>query len=369
MDFVCKRLQLGPSGHYDWIKRREEFWVRGSAGIGIGVVGLGSIGLKHAQVLAKLDEGVRLVAASGGTAETLAEAGHPDAQHCSPDEVIAHPEVDIVVLCTPSGWHGDQALAALHAGKHVVVEKPLAVDVETAEEVVRLADEKQRFVSVISQRRLEPTSLYVKHQLAAGSIGRPVLGETFCHWHRDDAYYAHAAWRTDQRQGGGSLMNQGLHNVDLLAWLLGPVARITAQYGTLGHSMSAEDTTVATLRFSSGALGLVATSTATPPGRPAVLSLFTSAGSAEFADGDPIRWEFPNVPPPGPSATAGSGAADPAAIGLAGHLTQWRDIVDAFRSGRRPAVSARDGLATVRLLCGIYEAAETGREVCLEESR
>ncbi|WP_211659169.1 Gfo/Idh/MocA family protein [Phytoactinopolyspora halophila] len=339
--------------------------------IGVGIVGMGSIGVRHAEVLAKLDAPVRLVAASGGAAEVLSRTGHPGARHCAPDEVIAHPDVEIVVLCTPSGLHGSQALAALDAGKHVVVEKPLSVDVATAEEVVRRAERQDRFVSVISQRRLEPVSQYLKQQLDAGNLGRPVLAETFCHWFRDDAYYARAAWRTRQDQGGGSLMNQGLHSVDLLAWLMGPVIAVTGQCGTLGHAMDAEDTTVATLRFASGALGLVATSTATPPGQPATMTLMTSKGSAEFADGSPVRWEFAGIEAPvSPGAGgAGSGAADPLAIGDAGHLAQWQDIVDAYRSGRQPAIGARDGLATVRLLCAIYDAAETGREVELPAAR
>ncbi len=289
--------------------------------------------------------------------------------HVSPDEVVAHPDVDLVVLCTPSGVHGEQTLAALRAGKHVVVEKPLSVDIASAEEVVRVADEQNRFVSVISQRRLEPQNQYVKRHLDAGDLGRPVLGEAFVHWFRDDAYYAHASWRKRQDQGGGSLMNQGLHSVDLLAWMMGPVTHVSAQYGTLGRRMDAEDTTVATLQFASGALGVVVTSTATPPGEPAAMKLFTSAGSAEFVNSGVSSWGFRDVPPPPePESGPGSGAADPAAIGLAGHLAQWQDIIDAYRTGRAPAIGARDGLATVRLLCGIYEAAETGRTVALERS-
>ncbi len=331
---------------------------------------MGSIGLRHLEAISALG-GVRLVAASGGTATALAEAGQPDARYCAPEEVLSHPEAEIIVLCTPSGLHGEQALAALRANKHVVVEKPISVDVASAEEIVRLAAQRSRFVSVISQRRLEPQNQYLKRLLEEGSLGRPILGETFCHWHRDDEYYAHATWRTEQHSGGGSLINQGLHSVDLLAWLLGPVTSVTAQYATLGREMDAEDTTVATLRFSSGALGLVGTTTAAPPGRPAALALFTSAGSLEFANSDVVRWDVDGVPGPSDqtAGTAGSGASDPRAIGLTGHLTQWCDILTAYRTGRQPAVSAQDGLDTVRLICGIYQAAETGREVTMEVGR
>nr|WP_281353672.1 Gfo/Idh/MocA family oxidoreductase [Phytoactinopolyspora mesophila] len=333
------------------------------------MVGMGSIGLRHVEVLGELDGAVRLVAVSGGTAAELVESGQSDVRHGAPEEVISHPDVDLVVVCTPSGLHGHNVLRALHAGKDVVVEKPLSVDVESAEEIVRVADDLGRFVSVISQRRLEPQNQHLKRLLAEGRLGRPVLGETFCHWYRDDDYYSQAGWRTQQDQGGGSLMNQGLHSVDLLAWLMGPVTHVTAECATLGRDMNAEDTTVATLRFASGALGLVATSTATPPGLPATMSVFTSKGTAELNNGTVVRWEFAGQPAPAPasegSGPTGSGAADPLAIGQAGHLAQWRDIVEAYRTGRAPAVTARDGLATVKLLCGMYEAARTGRQVRL----
>lgn len=330
----------------------------------IGIVGLGSIGVTHARVLAGFGGEATVVAASGGPPGRLAEAGFPDAAHVGADEVIAHPDVDVVVICSPSGAHGRQTLAALRAGKHVVVEKPLAVTVDEAAEAVRVAADRGRLLTAIAQRRLEPQHVALRALLSSGALGRPVLGETFVHWHRDDAYYAHAPWRPKMAEGGGSLMNQGLHNVDLLNFLLGPVTDVTAQYATLGHDgMEAEDTTVATLRFASGALGLAATSTATPPGDPARLAIYTSGGTVELTHADITRWEFSGVDRPAAASGTASGAADPAAIGLAGHRAQWRDILDALRDGRPPAVTGEDACDTVRLLCAIYESARTGRTV------
>ena len=158
-------------------------------------------------------------------------------------------------------------------------------------------------------------------------------------------------------------MNQGVHNVDLLRWLCGPVAEVTAQYGTLGHSIDAEDTTVATLRFASGALGMVSTSTATPPGSAATLTLHLDRGVIELGQGSIVRWEIEGVPAPATASQIVSGAADPTAIGIAGHVEQWRDILEAIGAGRPPAITAADGAETVRLLCAIYRAAELGRAV------
>jgi predicted dehydrogenase len=330
------------------------------ARVRIGIVGLGSVGRTHARALARI-EGVELVAVSGGAGTDLAELGWPDAERTSHGALLARTDLDLVAICGPSALHAQQAIAALRAGSNVVVEKPLALTVADAEAVVATARETGRLVSVVSQRRLEPQHQYLKARLAAGDLGRPVLGEAFLHWHRDDAYYAHAAWRSKQDEGGGSLFNQAVHNVDLLSWLLGPVEDVTAHYGTLGHSIETEDTTTATLRFANGALGVVVSTTATRPGDPARLAIYTSKGAIELANADVTRWDVPDVPPPPTPGQAPSGARDAAAIGVVGHETQWRDVVGALRDDREPAVTADEGLATVRLLCAIYEAAETGR--------
>lgn len=331
--------------------------------IGVGIVGMGNIGTMHARALRDLDERAALVAYSGAhraSEETL--AGWP-AVHVSPEEVIGSAEVDVVAICSPSGSHAALALAALEAGRHVVVEKPLAVRVEDAVRIADTARERGLTVSMISQRRFEREHAQLKAAVDAGALGDLRLVTTHVHWYRDDDYYRAAAWRTSMAEGGGSLMNQGVHNVDLLRWLCGPVESVTAQYGTLAHSMDAEDTTVATVRFASGALGVITTTTATPPGSPATIALHGSRGSVELAQGEVLRWEVPGTPSPGSGVAPASGAADPLAIGHVGHLTQWREILSAVEGTAPTPVDADDAVETVRLLCAIYEAAATGRVV------
>lgn len=335
--------------------------------VGVGILGLGGIGLTHARALGELAPEVQLRAFSGGDSARAAEAGWPDARQVEADELAGTPGVDVVAICSPSEQHAAHALAALDAGKHVVVEKPLALRVSDAERIVALAAERNAVAAVISQRRLEPEYAALHEALASGSLGRIRLATTQVHWWRDEAYYQAAPWRTAMAGGGGSLMNQGVHNVDLLRWLCGPVAEVTAQYGTVAHAMDAEDTTVATVRFASGALGMISTSTATPPGSPATITLHTDRGVVELGQGEVLRWEVEGVPAPTAASGIGSGAADPRAIGIAGHVQQWRDVLAAIRTGVPPVVSAADGAETVRLLCAIYQAAETGRAVRPEE--
>ncbi|WP_265520416.1 Gfo/Idh/MocA family protein [Oerskovia flava] len=330
---------------------------------GVGVVGMGSIGTMHARALRELDGRAALVAYSGGARHESgsALAGWQVAR-LPPEQVIAHEEVDVVAICSPSGTHARLALAALEAGRHVVVEKPLALTVADAVRVAGAARERGLMVSMISQRRLEPEHQALKSVLDAGALGDVSLATTHVRWFRDDDYYRAAGWRSSMARGGGSLMNQGVHNVDLLRWLCGPVESVTAQYGTVAHEMEAEDTTVATVRFASGALGLVTTTTATPPGFPATLAVYGSQGTVELAQGEVRRWDVPGVPTPGTVATLG-GAADPLAIGHAGHLAQWTQILDALDGTAPTPVDAEDALETVGLLCAIYEAASTGRSV------
>lgn len=338
----------------------------------VGLLGLGTIGRSHARALAELrDRGV-LIGRSGGAPGAAAEAGWPDAAHLSVQDLLNREDVDVLAICTPSGAHAENVLAALEAGKHVVVEKPLALTADEADRIVALAAEKGLGVHVISQRRFEPEVQAVRAALEAGQLGAVRLATTHVHWWRDESYYAAAAWRGETAGGGGSLMNQGVHNVDLLRWLVGPVESVTAQSATLAHGPGAEDTTVGTVRFVGGALGLISTSTATPPGTPATLTLHCERGVVEIGQGELRRWEVDGVPAPalgGEGEGIGVGASNSAAIGIAGHLQQWTDILDALHAGRGSSIPGRDAAETVRLLDALTTAAATGRTTQVGDMR
>ncbi|MFC8921240.1 Gfo/Idh/MocA family protein [Cellulosimicrobium sp. NPDC057127] len=330
--------------------------------LGVGIVGMGGIGTMHARALRELEGRVQLVTYSSARPATDDELAGWPAAHLEPDDVIRHPDVGVVAICSPSGTHAALALAALEAGRHVVVEKPLALDVADALRVERAARERGLSVSTISQRRFEAEHVALATALADGALGDVRLATTHVHWFRDDDYYRAAGWRSTSEQGGGSLMNQGVHNVDLLRWLCGPVESVTAQSGTLAHPIDTEDTTVATVRFASGALGVVTTTTATPPGFPATIAVYGSRGSVELGQGEVRRWDVPGVPAPASGAIA-SGAADPLAIGHAGHLAQWTRIVSALETSSPVPVGIDEAVETVRLLCAIHDAAATGAVV------
>lgn len=329
--------------------------------LGVGIVGWGSIARTHAQAVE--DAGGRLAAVARRRADRPAELADDAAVVAGLDALLARDDVDLVVITTPTGQHADQARRALEAGKHVVVEKPLARHMEDARAVVDAAQRHGRLLSVISQRRFEPAVQEIKKVLDAGVLGRPVLGEALMRWYREPAYYRQAAWRGTVEDDGGALMNQGIHLVDLLRWLMGPVAQVRGATARRVHDIEAEDTAVASLRFDSGALGLLAATTATRPGLPGELNLFFEHGCVGLTEAGITRWEVPGMAQPATGGPGASGAADPAAIGTAGHERQWRDILDAVASQRPPAVDGAAGMAALGLVLAVYEAAHSGQPV------
>ncbi len=335
--------------------------------IRIGLVGPGAIGAVHRDAIAAT-EGVVLAAFAGGSPETRARfAATTDAAgHETAEGMIAAGGLDAVVIATPGGLHDAPAGAALAAGLHVLVEKPLATDLDAARALTRLARASGLVCATVSQRRFEPAHRYLHRHLQAGALGRPLLIEAHVHWHRDAAYYAEKPWRRTELHGGGSLFNQGIHSLDLMLWLGGPVRSVIAQTANMDGAEAAETLCQALLVFDSGARGALTTTTATPPGRPATLGLFTDRGHALLHQSAVAEWTLP-VPPPPDAAGPASGAARPLDIGLAGHVAQWRDFRDAIRHRRPPAIGFADGLAAVRTVAAIYRAAATGRRVPLSE--
>jgi predicted dehydrogenase len=281
---------------------------------------------------------------------------HADYRH-----LLRRDDLDLVVICTPSGLHAPQALAALEAGKGVVIEKPIALTVDDGRRLVETARERGLFLSVISQRRTEIGAQALHGALNDGRLGRTVLGEALVRWSRDQRYYDSADWRGTRAMDGGVLMNQAIHAIDLLCWLMGPVDSVQGATATRVRRIEAEDTAVASLRFANGALGSVTATTAIAPGLPAEVNVFCEHGSVSFHDAAIAQWNVPDVPMPEPDAVTGSGSTDPRAIGDLGHRRQWGNILDAYRSGAEPLVTGEDALATIAVIAAIEASNTSGR--------
>ena len=226
-------------------------------------------------------------------------------------------------------------------------------------------------LTVISQHRFDPGLVELKRLLDAEALGRLVLGEASTKWHRTQAYYDSAAWRGTWAMDGGSLMNQGVHYVDLLRWCMGPPAEITAVCCTQAHQVEVEDTALAAVRFASGAVGTILASTAAYPGFPQRLEITGTGGTVTVEDGRIVRRALLSDPgpaaagPPVPASGLASAAGDPAAVDVAAHAAQLADMLDAVGTGREPAVSGQDGRGALEIVLAVYESSRTGRPVAL----
>ena len=349
---------------------------------GFGIVGTGVIAAMHAAAIATLPR-ARLAAvtdvADGAAAAFAAARGC--AAEPGLDQLLARPDVDVVCVCVPSGLHAEVGVRAARAGKHLVVEKPIDVTLAAADRLIEAARAAGVTLTVISQHRFDPGLIELKRLLGDGALGRLVLAEASTKWYRTQAYYDSAGWRGTWAMDGGSLMNQGIHYVDLLRWCMGPVAEVTAVCATQAHQVEVEDTALAIVRFASGAVGTILSSTAAYPGFPQRLEITGTDGTVIVEDGRIVRRAFgaqATAGDPGEDADPGAGAvgalgghgaaADPAAIEVASHAAQIADLLAAVEEGRAPAVDGQAGRDALEIVRAVYESARTGAPVGLAGS-
>ncbi len=347
-----------------------------SRGVGFGIIGCGMIANFHARAIGDI-RGAHVVGCFD--AVPAAAQRFAAAQGCRAyptlKEMLADDAIDVVTIGTPSGAHLEPAVAAARAGKHVIVEKPLEITLKRCDQIIDACDKAGVKCSAIFPSRFHHASIELKRAVDAGRFGRLTLADAYVKWYRTQAYYDSGALRgTWELDGGGALMNQAIHSVDLLAWLAGDVAEITAHTGLLAHErIAVEDTAVATLRFASGALGVIEASTAAYPGYLKRIELHGSEGSAAMEEEDVVAWDFAkrargdaavHERMAARTSTAG-GASDPAAIGHHGHTAQFRDVLAAIRDNRRPGIDGHEGRRSVEIILAIYKAAETGKAIPL----
>lgn len=341
---------------------------------GVGIVGLGMIAEFHARAVDAAGQAELVAVCARDRARAEAFAGrHGGAAYGDPAAFLAHPGLDLVAICTPSGAHLEPALQAFAAGKHVICEKPLEVTTERADRMIAAADAAGLTLAAIFPRRFNPASALLKRAVDDGRFGRIAFADAYVKWHRTQDYYDSGAWRgTWALDGGGALMNQSIHTVDLLLHAMGDVKTVRAQTRLVAHSgIEVEDTAVAMLEFASGALGVVQGTTAawSRTGHPAEVQIVGDAGSAFLADDGFRVWEFAEETSEDDriraahgraAAGAGAGAADPAAIDFSWHARNYDDALAALAAGRRPAVDGREARRAVALIRAIYRSADAG---------
>jgi predicted dehydrogenase len=343
------------------------------------VVGLG-MGRTHCRDIRDA-EGARLVAVCDRVPERIQRvlSQQPEVRGTeSFDEILRDPDIDVVNICTPSGTHADMTVAALRAGKHVICEKPPDVTVEKVDAMIAAQRETGRKLQVIFQSRFEPLNRRIKQVIEEGRLGRLVGVHGAVHWYRAQSYFnCPGMWKgTWAMDGGGSLSNQGVHTVDLIQWLCGPVTEVYGQFGVFAHEIETEDKTVAVLSFENGAIGTLTTTTAAYPGLETELMLHGSKGSIVVRD-DLVHWRLQGesqeaeqeeerqmLAAYGPRGQRDATvASDPFALASRGHKAEIEDLVRAVHEDREPAIPVATTRHTVAILNAIYESGRTHRPV------
>ena len=339
--------------------------------VGIGIVGCGMIANFHARAIADA-ENAHLVGCFNRSTDkaTAFAAEHGGKVYETLEEMIADPEVSALSICTPSGAHLDPAVAGAKAGKHILIEKPLEITTERCDAIIDACRESGVQLAVTFQSRFHESSQLMKSAIDRGRFGKVTMGDAYVKWFRSQEYYDSGAWRgTWALDGGGALMNQAIHSVDLLIWLMGPVSEISAMTGTMTHErIEVEDVAVATLRFASGALGVIEATTTAYPGALKRIEISGSNGTAILEEEDLKAWQFADENEDDQAirermegrTQTGGGAGDPAAIGHHGHTMVFQDFASAILEDRQPSVDGAEGRRSVEVIQAIYESAKTG---------
>jgi predicted dehydrogenase len=334
------------------------------------LVGCGLVAPAHARSLREMPEAELAVVCDVVEERVRAFAGEFGcAWSTDYASVLARKDVDIVSVTTPPNTHLALATAAAAAGKHVVVEKPIEITVDRGRQIVTACRDRGVKLAVIFQSRWKKSVRLLKDAVDSGKLGRLLLGDAYVKWFRPQSYYESSPWRGRwDREGGAALINQSIHTIDSLLWLMGPVESVFAHYATTPvHQIEAEDLGVAALRFRNGALGVIEGSTALRPGLPERLEVHGEKGTVIIEGGAVKLWSVEGMDEAAQRLAAqeptGTGANDPMAFPITWHKAQLQDFVAAIRQGREPAVNGEEGLRALEVVTAIYQSSRSGQPV------
>lgn len=337
--------------------------------IGFGIIGCGVIAPFHADSI-RAATGAEIVACCDivvEKAKAFAEKYGIPHYYRHLDDMLKQDDLQAVCICTPSGLHAQHGIAAAQAGKHIMCEKPLDVTLEAIDALIEAADKYQVKLGGIFQRRTYPVSRLVRDAVRGGKLGKLVLGDCYQKLFRSHEYYASGDWRaTWELDGGGALMNQGVHGIDLLLWIMGRVKRVSAFTRHLVRNIPVEDTAVAILEYETGALGVIEGTTSVTPGEPTRWEFHGDDGTIILQEGTILKWHCGSEtePPEVPQVdTGGGGVSDPTAIGAGGHMVLIQDLVNAIKENREPMIPGREARKAVELILAIYQSERTGTPV------
>jgi len=336
----------------------------------VGLIGGGNISETHARAAMAIP-GVEVSAIYGSNSTKVARLGGECGAMAYSDfeQFLNHKPMDFVAIVSPSGLHAEQGIAAAWRGLHVLTEKPLEISTQKGRELIAATKEAGVKLGVFFQDRFKPDIIQVKKWMDAQVLGKPILADARIKWFRPPSYYGDSRWRgTLALDGGGALINQAIHTVDLLLWLFGDVVSVQAQKKTALHKIEAEDTLVALLEFANGAMGVLQATTSAYPGYPRRLELTGSEGTVIIEHDRLLASDSRNkaseLKSLGDDQNASASSA--AVSDVRGHRAVIEDFIDAIRTNREPRCSGVEGLRSVALVEKIYEACRLGKRVEVE---
>ena len=337
---------------------------------GFGIIGIGNVSTIHAKCIQQI-ENCKLIAVCSRSEQKAKKAaqeyGVP--YYTNFVDLIERDDIDVISICTPSGMHLEPALAAAQSGKHVIVEKPIEIKLERADQVIDACQKANVKLAVIFQHRFGEGVQRLRKAVQQGHLGKLILGDAYVKWHRTQEYYDTGGWRgTLKGDGGGALINQSIHTIDLLQWIMGPVKTVSGKVGTFTHNIEGEDMGLALLSFENGAMGIIEGSTSIYPGFPERLEIHGEKGTVILEGGKIKTWEIQGTkeePEVLEADRKTGGASDPMAISIEGHLAQYRDFIEAIRNDREPIVHGIEGRKALEIVLAIYQSSKEGRAVQL----
>ncbi len=343
-----------------------------------GVIGAGVIAPTHAKALSDLED-AQLVAIADIDEEKASKLAETYGVRAYVDvtELLRRDDIDVVNVCVPSGLHAELGIRAAEAGKHVIVEKPIDVNLRNADRLIAACHKAGVTIAVISQFRFGPGAQFLRQALDSGRFGKVTMGEAACKYFRTQAYYDSGTWRaTWELDGGGALMNQGVHMVDTFQWLMGDVESLMSYTATLTHKIVVEDCAAAVLQFKSGAIGLLQSSTSHFPGLFQRVEIHGDEGSAAIEDTKityaRFKDELGEVGSYGAgraraetasTSQPGGAAANPAALQVGLHGAEILDVITAIREHRTPLITGEEARKPLEIILAVYESAKTGKRV------
>ncbi len=338
--------------------------------LGFGIIGIGNVSTIHAECIQQL-EGSELIAVCSRSEQKAKKASQEYDVPYYTDfiNLVKRDDIDVVSICTPNGMHLEPAIASAEVGKHVIVEKPIEITLNRADKIIDTCQKANVKLAVIFQNRFAKAVQILRKAVQDGVLGKLILGDAYVKWHRTQEYYDKGGWRgTIKGDGGGALINQSIHTIDLLQWIMGPIKTVYGKIGTFMHKIEGEDLGIAIITFKNNAIGIIEGSTSIYPGFPERLEIHGEKGTVILEGGKIKTWDIQEMkekPERLVEARRTGGASDPMAISIEGHMAQYQDMIDAIRKNREPMVNGIEGRKALEIVLAIYRSSKEGQIIML----